>query len=83
MKIERFMTILESLMGVTDLVPVLGKKFIIFYPTILIVLCLFNIFDIYGKLMNFIGFSRFGFKNQYNDEKIEEGMEILHRSNFD
>ena len=32
--------------------------------------------------MNFLGFSRFGFKSLYNDEKIEEGMEILHRSIF-
>jgi hypothetical protein len=80
LKIPNFTTALEELMGVTDLVPVFGKSFIIFYPMVLIVLCLFNLFDGCGKIMNFMGFYSFGFTNPYNDDKIEEGMDILHTS---
>jgi hypothetical protein len=75
-------SILEEYLGVTDLIPVFGEKFTIFYPTILIVLCLFNAFDIYGKFTNFLGFYSFGFKNNYNDEKIEEGEDALNKSNI-
>ena len=31
--------------------------------------------------MNLLGVSTYGFKNEYNDEKIKEGQEILRNSN--
>jgi len=51
-----------------------------FYPGLLVIFCLFNLFNIYNKIMNFIGVPTFGFKNEYNDEKIKEGQEILRKS---
>jgi hypothetical protein len=79
---DKKQTILEELLGVIDLIPVLGKNFSMFYPTILIILCLFNIFDLYGKFMNFLGFPSFGFDNQHNNDKMEEGVEQLEKSNL-
>lgn len=80
LKLSSASTILEQTMGVTDLVPVLGRNFIIFYPTILVVLCVFNLFDLFGKLMNALGFYSFGFQNAYNEEKIEDGRDVLMKS---
>ncbi len=60
--------------------PDFGRHFIIFFPAILIVLCLFNLFDIYGRLMNVLGFQSFGFQNPQTEDKIEEGNETLNKS---
>jgi len=46
----------------------------------LIVLCLFNLFDIYGRLMNILGFQSFGFQNPQTEDKIDEGNETLNKS---
>ena len=78
-KLKFIKTNIEWIMGET---PDFGRNFMIFFPTILIVLCLFNMFDIYGRLMNILGFNTFGFKNPQNDDKIEEGNEILNKSNL-
>ena len=72
-------TSLESLMGESDFIPVFGKSFMLFFPTVLIVLCLFNLFNIYGRFMNMLGFYSFGFQNQYSDDKIDEGNEALNK----
>lgn len=61
--------------------PEVGKNFMLFFPAILIVLCLFNLFDIYGRFMNILGFNTFGFKNSQTEDKIEEGNEVLNKSN--
>jgi len=75
-------TVLGELLGIIDLVPVFGKSFTIFYPMILILLCLFNLFDLYGKLLNIFGISSFDTNNKYATDKIEEGSELLNRIRF-
>jgi hypothetical protein len=79
LKLTGVTTQIEVIMGET---PDFGKNFIIFFPAILIVLCLFNLFDIYGRLMNVLGFQSFGFRNPQTEDKIEEGNETLNRSNY-
>ncbi len=80
LKLKKITTVLESTMGDADLVPVFGRNFIIFYPTILILLCVLNVFDFFGKFMNLLGFYSFGFHNAYNEEKIEDGRDVLMKS---
>jgi hypothetical protein len=77
LKLDKVKTSIESIMGET---PDAGKNFMIFFPTILILLCLFNLFNIYGRFMNILGFNTFGFKNAQTDERIEEGNEVLNKS---
>jgi len=77
LKMRTYRTSLEHLLGVMDLFPVFGNNFALFYPTILILFILFNIFDIYGKLSNFLGFSAYGFKTEENDEIFEDGLDKL------
>ena len=49
-----YKTSLEELLGVMDLFPVFGNNFAVFYPTVLVIFILFNLFDIYGKISNLI-----------------------------
>ena len=79
LKLRDLKTNIEWIMGET---PDFGKSFMMFFPIVLIVLVMFNLFDIYGRFMNFLGFNTFGFRNPQNDERIEEGSEILNRSIF-
>eukprot|EP00330_Aristerostoma_sp_ATCC50986_P001664 CAMPEP_0114580786 /NCGR_PEP_ID=MMETSP0125-20121206/4991_1 /TAXON_ID=485358 ORGANISM="Aristerostoma sp., Strain ATCC 50986" /NCGR_SAMPLE_ID=MMETSP0125 /ASSEMBLY_ACC=CAM_ASM_000245 /LENGTH=106 /DNA_ID=CAMNT_0001772535 /DNA_START=1532 /DNA_END=1849 /DNA_ORIENTATION=+ len=55
-------------------------SFTTYFPLILIALCLFNMFDIYGKLLTFFGLSRFKFSEDFSDEKIDDGKKILERA---
>jgi hypothetical protein len=77
LKLQHVKTNIEWIMGET---PDFGRNFMLFFPATLIVLCLFNIFDIYGRFMTILGFNTFGFKSQQNDDKIEEGNEIMNKS---
>lgn len=79
-KLKNTNTALEEFMGLADIIPVFGTSFTLFYPTILIVFCLFNLLDVYGKCLNIFGFPTFGFNNQQNDDKIEEGVDTLNKS---
>lgn len=77
LKLRNVNTMIEEIMGET---PAAGKSFMLFFPAILIVLCLFNVFDIYGRFMNLLGFNTFGFTNPQTDDKIDEGNEVLNKS---
>ncbi len=79
LKLNHLKTNIEWIMGET---PDFGRNFMIFFPTILIVLCLFNLLDIYRRIMNILGFTTFGFKNAQSDDRVEEGNEILNKSNI-
>jgi len=68
--------------GGIEKIPIFQYTFPMFYPVLFTLFCLFNIFNIYNKLMNFIGVSTFGFQNEYNDEKIKEGQDIMKKSNL-
>ena len=82
LKMRSYKTSLEELLGVMDLFPVFGNNFAVFYPTVLVIFILFNLFDIYGKISNLLGLSAFGFKNTQTEEIIEDGLDKLNNCNF-
>ena len=61
-----------------DAAPI-GNFFSVFFPIILVVLCLFNIFNIYGKVLSFLGLKQFQFTEDFDDEKIEEGKRLIYK----
>lgn len=71
---------LQSL-GDVNLVPLVGISFQSFFPMTLIVLCLFNVFDVYGRILTGLGISRFEFSEKFSNEKIEDGKRLLHNGN--
>jgi len=81
-KINTYKTSLESFLGVMDLFPVFGNNFAIFYPSLLVIFIIFNIFEIFGKLSQIFGFGFFaggGLKKVDCEEIIEDGLEVLNR----
>jgi len=51
-----------------------------YFPLILVGLLIFNIFDCYGKILGFIGLSRFKFSEDFDDERIEDGRKLIERA---
>lgn len=48
-----------------------------FLPGFLVVLVLFNYFEIYSKILNFLGIKRFQYSDSFTGEDIDKGKEIL------
>ena len=46
-------------------------------PGLLSLMILFNIFNVYDKLMNALGFQRFMFSENENEDNIRQGVEIV------
>ena len=61
-------------MGEMEFVPVLGLNFQKFFPVVLVLLVAFNLFDVWGKLLRFVGFDAYTFVNRYDEDKSREGM---------
>lgn len=72
-----------AVMGVVNLMPVLGEKFVLFFPSLLLVLVLLNYFNVFGKLMKALGMSLFSFSDSFNDAKLLEGKSLLSKARMD
>ena len=51
-----------------------------YFPVALVALCLSNYFDVYGKILRYIGLAKFSFTQDFSDERIEEGKKLLSRA---
>lgn len=72
-----------AVMGVVNLIPVLGEDFVLFFPSLLLVLVLMHYFNIFSKLMIALGMSQFSFSDGFSDNKILEGKSILNKARKD
>lgn len=52
-------------------------SFMTYFPVLLIVLILCNVFDIYARVLDSFGLKRFKFNEESTIEKIEEGKKLL------
>jgi hypothetical protein len=48
-------------MGTVDIVPIFGRTFNIIFPILMLILIVFNAFDIYTKIFKAVGIQRFQF----------------------
>lgn len=72
-----------AVMGVVNLMPVLGEDFVVFFPSLLILFVALNYFNVFGKLMKALGMSQLSFTDNYNDDKILEGKSLLNKVRTD
>ncbi len=70
-------TAFSEVMGDINLVPIFGGSFTTFFPLLLIVLCMFNLLNIYGKCMSCIGLKKFRFEEDFSDDMIDEGGRLI------
>lgn len=67
----------EKVIGVVNIVPVVGEDFAIFFPSILIVFVFMNLFNVYGRLMKALGVSQFQFSDKFEDDQLDLGASLL------
>jgi len=67
-------TVFEKFMGEMEFIPVLGVSFQELFPILLVVLAIFNLLDVWSRLLRFVGFDSYTFVNKYDREKSEEGQ---------
>lgn len=61
----------EKIIGAMDDVPILGSANTYFFPLILIMLIIFNAFDVYTKILSSLGLKQFEFSDNFDDERID------------
>lgn len=59
--------------------PVLGYNVPQYLPPILVLIVLFNAFNLYSKILKIFGFNVFEFKHDEDNSTIKEGEEIIQR----
>lgn len=79
-KFDKKNTQFIDLVGTMNLISDFGQYFSIFYPTILVLLCLLNYFDVFTKISDLFGISSFSFKNFESCEVIAEGYKEFIKS---
>mmetsp|Transcript_25895 Transcript_25895/g.45749 ORF Transcript_25895/g.45749 Transcript_25895/m.45749 type:complete len:439 (+) Transcript_25895:3436-4752(+) len=72
-----------AVMGVVNLMPVLGEDFVVFFPSLLVLFVILNYFNVFGKLMKALGMSQLSFTDSFNDDKIIEGKSLLNKARSD
>lgn len=75
-------TAFNKVMGEINIVPIFGSGFTSVFPITLIILCLFNIYDVYGKFLSYLGLKQFQFTENFTDDKIHEGKQLLYKGLF-
>lgn len=69
----------EKVLGAMDDVPILGSANTYFFPMILIMLILFNAFDVYSKILSALGLKQFEFSDNFDDDRIEIGKQLVQK----
>ncbi len=71
----------SQFVGQMDVVPLFGKSFPVYAPLLILFLCAFTLFNVYAKLMNFLGFDHSDAllvgDQETLDSKINEGRNLL------
>jgi len=69
----------SKVMGVIDLVPLLGQDFAEYFPLLLIFFCLLNYYQAYSKVMKCLGVPQFSFSEEMDEGMVEEGKALVER----
>ena len=58
------------------MVPFVGNSFNLFYPVVLIILILFNLLEVNGKILKLFKIQTFN-ENEIEHQRIQEGVKVL------
>lgn len=70
-------TVLEEIVGSTELDPFFGSHFYYIYPTVLLLVLIFTTLNIYHYILKKFGISSYNFKSTFSEEKTSDGEVIL------
>lgn len=66
-------------MGHMDVISVISDGFNIYFPMLILILCLANFFNIGGHILNFFGFEQFIGDEEVTQDLIEDGKNLVKR----
>jgi len=69
-------TAFNQVMGEVDF----AFSFTTYFPLFLIFLIFCNAFDIYGRMLGWLGLNSFKFDEEFTDERLEEGKKLIYRA---
>lgn len=62
-----------------DIVPIFGQVITIMFPLTLILFTILNVFDCYKIAINYLGIKDYGFIEDIDFEKLDEGKRLLNK----
>ncbi|CAG9330056.1 LMBRD2_3 [Blepharisma stoltei] len=66
-----------QIMRAANFVPILGKDFGMYFPSLLLILCLLNYFNLYEKMIVALRIRQLSFTDKYSADRILEGASII------
>lgn len=72
-------TSFTEVMGHMDIVSFISDGFNVYFPLVLVVLCLMTLFNVGSHLLSFIGFQQFIGEGDLTSELVDEGQQLIKR----
>ncbi|CEP02462.1 hypothetical protein PBRA_009046 [Plasmodiophora brassicae] len=73
-------TAFESVLGVMNVVPLLGEKFNLFVPIVISVFCFITLANFYGRILRCLQLGQFEENGPGSDEVVQEGKSLVKRT---
>ena len=70
-------------MGHMDVISFISDGFNIYFPMLILVLCLATFFNLGGRILNYFGFEQFIGDAEVTQDLIEDGKNLVRRGNLD
>ncbi|KAN0014781.1 hypothetical protein ACTFIU_001099 [Dictyostelium citrinum] len=74
---ENNRTSFSVVMGTMNVAPFLGTYFYIYFPLLIVIVCLSTLFNVYSRIMNCLNISKFRFDVDFSHEQIDEGKFLI------
>ena len=69
-------------MGHMDVIPIISDGFNIYFPIMIVLLCIGTYFSLGSRLLHFLGINQFIGDDDLTQELVDEGREIVKRGNY-
>ncbi|XP_054587492.2 G-protein coupled receptor-associated protein LMBRD2B isoform X2 [Nothobranchius furzeri] len=76
---DRIQTSYMSIMGSTRLLPVISDGFYIYYPMLVLLLCVATFYNLGSRCLNLLGFHQYINDNDMTSDLVDEGKELIRR----
>ncbi|XP_063066309.1 G-protein coupled receptor-associated protein LMBRD2B [Engraulis encrasicolus] len=76
---DREQTAYTSIMGSMKVLSIIANGFYIYYPMLIVILCIATYFSLGTRCLNLLGFQQFMGDNELTSDLIDEGKELLKR----
>ena len=69
-------------MGHMDVIPIISDGFNIYFPIMIVLLCIGTYFSLGSRLLHFLGINQFIGDDDLTQELVDEGREIVNRGKY-